>query len=266
MARIRNGILGGFSNKVGEVIGQNYAGVSTMRAMPKYVTNPKTPAQEAHRAKVALLGEFLRPLALVTNLSTWGGNSVYNSYNKAFRANFANVVIRGNSAFIDDYRNLNLGSYNGYPFKDMLATFTYSNDLLFCTASLTWDTEKYEPFCFDTDRPIFFVLHELTGGNYEIVFADLLECQRSWGEYVFTFPLPPKTSEGTTFYYCFGYTYYSIPAISEPKTKSSLRDIDWDLKYNYLKARYLRQAVTERAKHPINKPGFDNLIFIPSPN
>ena len=50
MAKIENGILGGFSGQVGPVIGYMWRGRMCMRAMPQRVRNPRTEAQTAHRA------------------------------------------------------------------------------------------------------------------------------------------------------------------------------------------------------------------------
>lgn len=257
MARIRNGILGGFSNKVGEVIGQNYAGVSTMRAMPQYVTNPKTPAQEEHRAKVALLGAFLRPLKLVTNLSSWGGNAVYNCYNKAFKANFPIISYADGKAKLIEYQSINLGKYYGETFPSMQANFYFDGPIDYCRVSLTWDTDLFSPFCNDLDRPIFFMLHQLDVDEYEFVFADLLECQRSWGQYEFMFYLPDKYSLDDNFSYCFAYTSYDIEAI--PKNNAT-RDINWDYYYERLRNRYRYERERARILNSINQPSLEGLI------
>ena len=45
MGTIKRGILGGFKNKVGSVIGSSWKGIDTMRSMPLSVANPKTAKQ-----------------------------------------------------------------------------------------------------------------------------------------------------------------------------------------------------------------------------
>ena len=45
MGTIKRGILGGFKNKVGSVIGSSWKGIDTMRSMPLSVSNPKTAKQ-----------------------------------------------------------------------------------------------------------------------------------------------------------------------------------------------------------------------------
>ena len=62
MATISQGILGGFSGKVGTVIGGFWKGIAYMRSIPASVTQPNTPAQLEHRAKFKAAVNFLQPL------------------------------------------------------------------------------------------------------------------------------------------------------------------------------------------------------------
>ena len=49
MGIIKRGILGGFSNKVANVVGSSWKGINTMRALPLSVANPRTAAQVDNR-------------------------------------------------------------------------------------------------------------------------------------------------------------------------------------------------------------------------
>ena len=49
MGVIKRGILGGFSNKVANVVGSSWKGINTMRALPLSVANPRTSAQVENR-------------------------------------------------------------------------------------------------------------------------------------------------------------------------------------------------------------------------
>jgi len=51
MGKLKKGILGGFSGKVGNLIGQNWKGIDVLRTMPESVANPKTSAQMEQRNK-----------------------------------------------------------------------------------------------------------------------------------------------------------------------------------------------------------------------
>lgn len=49
MGVINRGILGGFSNKVANVVGSSWKGINTMRSLPISVANPRTAAQVENR-------------------------------------------------------------------------------------------------------------------------------------------------------------------------------------------------------------------------
>ena len=55
MGVIKQGILGGFQNKVGAVIGSNWKGIATMRSRPISVANPRTGKQVAVRNEFTTL-------------------------------------------------------------------------------------------------------------------------------------------------------------------------------------------------------------------
>lgn len=58
MGIIKQGILGGFKNKVGSVVGSSWKGLATMRALPLSVANPKTASQVANRTRFSACAAF----------------------------------------------------------------------------------------------------------------------------------------------------------------------------------------------------------------
>lgn len=58
MAIIKQGIMGGFSGKVGNVVGSSWKGVAVMKVKPVSVANPRTTAQVAQRTKFANVVAF----------------------------------------------------------------------------------------------------------------------------------------------------------------------------------------------------------------
>ena len=62
MGTIRKGVLGGFSGKVGTVVGSSWKGVSFMRSIPGKVKDPRTLLQLNQRSKFALTINFLKPM------------------------------------------------------------------------------------------------------------------------------------------------------------------------------------------------------------
>lgn len=63
MATIKKGILGGFSGKVGTVIGGSWKGVDYMRSLPKVSAKPPTQKQSEQRSKFSTTMAFLKPIS-----------------------------------------------------------------------------------------------------------------------------------------------------------------------------------------------------------
>ena len=64
MGVIKRGILGGFQNKVGPVVGTNWKGISVIKSRPVTVANPNTPAQQAQRLAMKQIAAYLRSFGL----------------------------------------------------------------------------------------------------------------------------------------------------------------------------------------------------------
>ncbi|UKM63890.1 DUF6266 family protein [Flavobacteriaceae bacterium GSB9] len=61
MGKIAQGILGGLSGKVGNVIGGSWKGIDYLRIKPSSVANPRTVGQVNQRNKFAVTLEYLQP-------------------------------------------------------------------------------------------------------------------------------------------------------------------------------------------------------------
>ena len=61
MGKISQGILGGLSGKVGNVIGGSWKGIDYIRIKPSSVANPRTEGQVNQRNKFSATIEFLQP-------------------------------------------------------------------------------------------------------------------------------------------------------------------------------------------------------------
>lgn len=70
MGTIKQGILGGFSGKVGPIVGSSWKGIAVMKTKPLSVANPRTAAQVTQRDKFSrvvgdsrvILTETIKPL------------------------------------------------------------------------------------------------------------------------------------------------------------------------------------------------------------
>lgn len=96
MGTIKKGILGGFSGKVGNVIGGSWKGIDYMRSVSSRKRGQSTQKQKEQQMKFALIARFQQPL---TNLLS-----------RTFRS-FAIKMTGANSATSYNLRNAITGTY-----------------------------------------------------------------------------------------------------------------------------------------------------------
>lgn len=114
MAIIKQGILGGFNGKVGTVIGTTWKGRSVIRAIAQHVHNPRTEAQQAARARLALVSGFVSAVYTFVNegFHTLADREAITSGNVAVRQNLAQAVSGSGTSVTLDYSRalLSMGS------------------------------------------------------------------------------------------------------------------------------------------------------------
>lgn len=103
MASIKQGILGGFSGKVGTVIGSNWMGISYMRAISPNVKDARSPKQLAQREKFALANAFLRPIRSFVNVGFRMYAVQQTAMNAAMSYTLRNAVKGSSPDFSIDY-------------------------------------------------------------------------------------------------------------------------------------------------------------------
>ena len=91
MGTIKQGILGGFSGKVGTVIGGSWKGISYMRSQAQSIKNPRTDAQMSQRTKFALALSFLKPMTELLRT----GFKLYAKKKTAFNAAMSFTLANG---------------------------------------------------------------------------------------------------------------------------------------------------------------------------
>jgi len=83
MATFNKGILGGFSGKVGTVVGANWRGKDIMRSLPKPSQKEPTEKQLLQQAKFKLAVAFLQPLKTIQSQYFGSGSGVKSRVNLA---------------------------------------------------------------------------------------------------------------------------------------------------------------------------------------
>jgi len=103
MSTIKQGILGGFSGKTGTVVGSSWKGIAVMRGIAPSVSNPRTAAQLAQRAKFAATIKFLQPLTPFLRIGFKNQAVGMTGFNAAMSYNVSNALSGTYPAYEIDY-------------------------------------------------------------------------------------------------------------------------------------------------------------------
>lgn len=90
MGTIKKGILGGFSGKVGTVVGGSWKGIAYMRGQAQSIKNPRTARQVEQREKLKFIVKTLKPFENIINLGFKVGKG--SPMNAAVSYNVKNAV------------------------------------------------------------------------------------------------------------------------------------------------------------------------------
>ena len=89
MGIIKRGILGGVSNKIGNVVGSSWKGIATLRSLPLSVANPNTLAQRTNRSSFSIMSKLGSDVLATVCQPLWNrdakqmsGFNAYVMYNK----------------------------------------------------------------------------------------------------------------------------------------------------------------------------------------
>lgn len=94
MAKIKKGILGAFSGKVGPVIGGMWKNIAYIRAVSKTGTSPKrTPGQIATQEKMRFINTFLMPFHNYIRIGLKNEAENQTEISVAFKANYHESII-----------------------------------------------------------------------------------------------------------------------------------------------------------------------------
>ncbi len=103
MARIKDGIFGGFSGKIGNVVGCKGKTGFYMRSCPVHVSNPRTERQQAHRDKFAQAIQFARTLTPFLHISYREFAGMGQPFHAAVSSILRNAVIETATGYTIDF-------------------------------------------------------------------------------------------------------------------------------------------------------------------
>lgn len=103
MGKISQGILGGVSGKVGNVVGGSWKGIDYLRVLPASVANPRTPAQMDQRSKFITVINFLQPIKDFIRVGFKNYAIKMTQFNSAMSYNVKNAITGEYPDYTIDY-------------------------------------------------------------------------------------------------------------------------------------------------------------------
>lgn len=103
MGKISQGILGGFSGKVGNVIGGNWKGIDYMRVRAASISNPQSAGQVGQRTKFSTVLQFLQPVKGFIKVGFRNYAIKMTEFNSAMSYNVQNAIIGDGTDFVIDF-------------------------------------------------------------------------------------------------------------------------------------------------------------------
>ncbi len=136
MAIIRQGILGGFRNKVGTVVGAAWRKLDVIRSLPRKSNKPPTQTQKDQRSKFALVTGFLSYISDLIDSFYQPGAGSTSAMNEAVAYHLKNAIIGVAPDFEFDFTKLRFSTgklrnpaiYDVVALPDAEMKFTWSED------------------------------------------------------------------------------------------------------------------------------------------
>jgi hypothetical protein len=152
MGKITQGILGGLSGKVGNIIGGSWKGIDYIRIKPSSVANPRTEGQVNQRNKFSATLEYLQPNKAFLKIGYKSFATKKTEFNAAMSYVLNNAVGGVAPNFTVDYANALLS-------RGSLSTaLNATTDLVTAgQVSFAWDDNSLEGNANATDKAMVLV-------------------------------------------------------------------------------------------------------------
>lgn len=168
MGKIKQGILGAISGKVGSVVGSSWKGIAVLKAMPLSVANPKTAGQMSQRGKFAnaiLLAQALLSIIIKPYWDRFASKkSGYNAFIQKNIALMAGLLPSPITSFV-----MSVGKMTATSFSSVV-------DISSASVSISWVNDSGEGYKLATDtvKGIYFNVTKKKYGvlNFDAVRSD----------------------------------------------------------------------------------------------
>ena len=210
MATIKNGILGGFSGRVGNVVGATVRGQNVMRVRPASVTNPNTEKQRSQRERFGLVTHFLSSQIELVKIGFRSFASKLSAYSAASSYNLKNAVL-GNYPDVQlSFADAKISKGNLPPVDGLVATFVAPDAI-----NLVWADNSSKPMAAASDL-LMVGLYEPTKG---IGFTFMNVATRADGQ--ITIEMPEACADLSVEVYAF---FLSLSGLGGVASKDQVSD------------------------------------------
>lgn len=145
MGKIKQGILGGFSGKVANVVGSSWKGIAVMKSLPLSVANPKTTKQILQRNRFSLLVSFASDLLSSIVKPLWDRFAQKMSGFNDFVSNNFDAFFEGQAAV--DYEKIVISK--GKMVAPTISAITETEPGII---SVTFTSDESDPYALDSDQ------------------------------------------------------------------------------------------------------------------
>ena len=154
MGKIKKGILGGFSGKVGTVVGSSWKGIAYMRSLAQSVRNPRTEPQLRQRGKFAITVAFLKPMTGLLRIGWKQYAHRQSPFNAATSYTIANAITGAHPNFSIDPSKVLISRGTLTPAANASAASGASGTIAF-----TWDDNSGSSTAKQSDKALLAVVN-----------------------------------------------------------------------------------------------------------
>ena len=166
MGIIKQGITGGFSGMVGNIIGGSWKGIAYMRIRPVSVANPKTDLQLDQRSRFAITLRFLEPLTQLLKIGFKNYAIKMSPFNSAMSYNVLHSLLGTYPNYTIDYPNALVSRGKLPAALNQAAASTVAGTVLF-----TWTDNSDEVDASTDDKSLLAVFNPIK--NQAVFFNGL---------------------------------------------------------------------------------------------
>ncbi len=194
MGIIKQGILGGFSGKVGKVVGGAWKGIDYMRSLATSVSNPKTKPQVTVRENFSTIAKIMANANPLLQKSNWRLTKKQSAFNAAVRINYNNAIVNDEI----DMEKLSFGEFSRKELTNLRTVF--ENDGTNFSLKLTWENDADGTVSFADDMVAVVIVKKSANGDIDDVIIDYLNAKREDEELHVFIGLVQSFTDGDSFY------------------------------------------------------------------